>query len=164
MMKPRKPFPNTASANGSIEPRIGKPGTLTVVGLSRQQNLAKRMAIPGQWQQFMTRYEEIDNKAEPIPVSVTTEWMATEFLIPDGFIVSSAGKPAKGLVARSVLRRPTQSSRIPERLRDSQTYAAIWDQWVPQSGKVASDGPFLEKHLPTFNPRPALAASRYGYR
>src|SRR3954464_4399513 len=39
MMKPAS-VANTASANGTLEPRIEKLGALTVVGLSRRQNLA----------------------------------------------------------------------------------------------------------------------------
>ena len=73
MIKPAS-VPNTASATAAIVPRVEKVGALTVVGLSRRQNLANAQAIPGQWQQFMARYEEIDNKAETIPVSVTPTW------------------------------------------------------------------------------------------
>lgn len=157
MMKPAN-VPHTASANGTIEPRIEKLGALTVVGLSRRQNLANAQAIPGQWQQFMTRYEEIDNKAETIPVSVTTDMDGDgNFSYLTGVVVSSAGTPPKGFVAQSipaqtyaVFRHSGHTSEIPK------TYAAIWDQWVPQSGKVVSDGPWLEKHLPTFNPRTGL--------
>ena len=157
MMNPAS-VPNTASARETIEPRIEKLGALKVVGLSRRQNLANAQAIPGQWREFMTRYEEIDNKAETIPVSVTTDMDGEgNFSYLTGVVVSSAGTPPKGLVAQSV---PAQTyavfthsghtSEIPK------TYAAIWDQWVPQSGKVVSDGPWLEKHLPTFNPRTGL--------
>lgn len=157
MMKPAS-VPNTASTKEAIEPRIEKLGALTVVGLSRQQNLANAQAIPGQWQQFMTRYEEIDNKAETIPVSVTTDMDGEgNFSYLTGVVVSSAGTPPKGLVAQSipaqtyaVFAHSGHTSEIPK------TYAAIWDQWVPQSGKVVSDGPWLEKHLPTFNPRTGL--------
>ena len=157
MMKPAS-VPNTVSPREAIEPRIEKLGALIVVGLSRQQNLANAQAIPGQWQQFMIRYEEIDNKAETIPLSVTTDMDGEgNFSYLTGVVVSSAGTPPKGLVAQSV---PAQTyavfthsghtSEIPK------TYAAIWDQWVPQSGKVVSGGPCLEKHLPTFNPRTGL--------
>jgi AraC family transcriptional regulator len=157
MMKPAN-VPDTASANGTLEPRIEKLGALTVVGLSRRQNLANAPAIPGQWQEFMTRYEEIDNKAETIPVSVTTDMDGEgNFLYLTGVVVTSAGTPAKGLVAQSipaqtyaVFRHSGHTSETPK------TYAAIWDQWVPQSGKVVSDGPWLEKHLPTFNTRTGL--------
>jgi AraC family transcriptional regulator len=157
MMKPAD-IPDTASASGPIAPRIEKLGALTVVGLARQQNLANAQAIPGQWQQFMTRYEEIDNKADPIPVSVTTDMDGDgNFSYLTGVIVSSAGSPPKGLVARSVPAQTyavfTHSGHVSE---IGKTYAAIWDQWVPQSGKVVSDGPWLEKHLPTFNPRTGL--------
>ena len=157
MMKPAN-IADTASTKAAIEPRIEKLGALTVVGLSRRQNLANAQAIPGQWQQFMTRYEEIEHKAEPIPVSVTTDMDGDgNFSYLTGVIVSSAGIPPKGLVAQNV---PAQTyavfthaghvSEIPK------TYAAIWDQWIPQSGKVVSDGPWLEKHLPTFNPQTGL--------
>src|SRR4051794_2306982 len=157
MMKPAS-VANTASASQAIEPRIEKLGALTVVGLTRRQNLANAQAIPGQWQQFMTRYEEIDNKAEQIPVSVTTEMdVDGNFSYLTGVVVTSAGAPPKGLVVQNippqtyaVFTHSGHTSEIPK------TYAAIWDQWVPQSGKVVSDGPWLEKHLPSFNPRTGL--------
>jgi AraC family transcriptional regulator len=157
MMKPAS-IANTASANGTIEPRIEKLGSLTVVGLSRRQSLANAQAIPGQWQQFMTMYEEIDNKAETIPVSVTTDMDGDgNFSYLTGVVVTSAGKLPKGLVAQSVPAQTyavfTHSAHVSE---IPKTYAAIWDQWVPQSGMVVSDGPWLEKHLPTFNPRTGL--------
>jgi AraC family transcriptional regulator len=157
MMKPAD-IPDTASASGPIAPRIEKLGPLTVVGLARQQNLANAQEIPGQWQQFMTMSEEIDNKADPIPVSVTTDMDGDgNFSYLTGVIVSSAASPPKGLVARSVPAQTyavfTHSGHVFE---IGKTYAAIWDQWVPQSGKVVSDGPRLEKHLPTFNPRTGL--------
>ena len=157
MMKPVS-IADTASTKETIEPRIEKLGALTVVGLSRRQNLANAQAIPGQWQQFMTRYEEIDNKAETIPVSVTTDMDGEgNFSYLTGVVVSSASTPPKGLVAQSipaqtyaVFTHSGHTSEIPK------TYAAIWDQWIPQSGKLVSDGPWLEKHLPTFNPRTGL--------
>ena len=157
MMKPAS-IANTASPNGTIEPRIEKLGSLTVVGLSRRQSLTNAQAIPGHWQQFMTMYEEIDNKAEPIPVSVTTDMDSDgNFSYLTGVVVTSAGALPKGLVAQSVPAQTyavfTHSTHVSEIPR---TYAAIWDQWVPQSGMVVSDGPWLEKHLPTFNPRTGL--------
>lgn len=157
MMKPAN-IPDTASPRGAIEPRIETLGALTVVGLARQQSLANTPAIPGQWQQFMTRYEEIDDKADPIPVSVTTDMDGEgNFSYLTGVVVTSAGKLPKGLVAQGV---PAQtyavfahSGHVSE---IAKTYVAIWDQWVPRSGKAVSGGPWLEKHLPTFNPRTGL--------
>jgi AraC family transcriptional regulator len=32
-----------------------------------------------------------------------------------------------------------------------QTYAAIWNDWVPESGAAIGDGPSLEQHRPTFD-------------
>jgi AraC family transcriptional regulator len=157
MMEPAS-IPDTAAAKATIAPRIEKLGPLTVAGLARRQNLANTQAIPGQWQQFMTMYEEIENKAEPIPVSVTTDMDGDgNFSYLTGVIVSSACSLPKGLVAQSVPAQTyavfTHSGHVSE---IPKTYAAIWDQWVPQSGKVVSDGPWLEKHLPTFNPRTGL--------
>src|SRR6195952_2048866 len=157
MMKPGS-ISDTASVKAAIEPRIEKQGPLTVVGLSRRQSLANTQAIPGQWREFMTRYEEIDNKAEPIPLSVTNDMDGEgNFSYLTGVVVTSAGTPPKSLVAESV---PAQtyavfahSGHVSE---IAKTYAAIWDQWVPQSGKVVANGPCLEKHLPTFNTRTGL--------
>ena len=157
MMKPASVADST-STNKTLEPRIEKYGPLIVIGLSRQHNLANTQTIPGQWQQFMTRYEEIENKAEEIPISVTTDMDGEgNFSYLTGVVVSSAGAPPKGLAAQKVPAQTyavfTHSGHVSE---IPKTYAAIWDQWVPQSGKVVSDGPWLEKHLPTFNTRTGL--------
>ena len=34
-----------------------------------------------------------------------------------------------------------------------QTYAAIWDEWLPSSGRKPADAPGLQRHNLTFDPR-----------
>jgi AraC family transcriptional regulator len=37
-----------------------------------------------------------------------------------------------------------------------QTYSAIWNEWLPANGRRAADGPTIERHLETFDPRTGL--------
>ena len=133
---------DAAAPRGSVEHRIEKLGRFRGVGLARKQSLSKMEAIPGQWQTFMEMYDQVSNKAEPIPLSVTTDMDADgNFTYLTGVQVFLVDSVPKGLVSQTV---------------PAQTYAAIWDRWVPESGKVVSNGPWLEKHLPSFNPRTGL--------
>ena len=157
MMKPLN-MSDAAAPRGSVEHRIEKLGSFTVVGLVRKQSLSKTEAIPGQWQTFMEMYDQILNKAEPIPLSVTTGMDADgNFTYLTGVQVSSVDSVPKGLVSQTVPAQTyavfTHGAHVSE---IGKTYAAIWDRWVPESGKVVSDGPWLEKHLPSFNPRTGL--------
>ena len=36
------------------------------------------------------------------------------------------------------------------------TYAAIWNHWLPEHDKAASDGASLERHCATFDPATGL--------
>jgi predicted transcriptional regulator YdeE len=82
---------------------IEKLGSLTVVGLARKQSLSKTEGIPGQWQTFMEMYDQISNKVEPIPLSVTTDMDADgNFTYLTGVRVTSAESIPKGLVSQTV--------------------------------------------------------------
>jgi AraC family transcriptional regulator len=157
MMKPAN-ISDGAVSRSAVEHRIEKLGNLTVVGLARMQHLSKTEAIPAQWQEFMQMYEDIEHKAEPIPLSVTTDMDAEgNFTYLTGVHVTAAKNVPKGLVTQTVPAQTyavfTHNSHVSE---IGKTYAAIWDRWMPASGTVVSDGPWVEKHLPTFNPRTGL--------
>jgi len=36
------------------------------------------------------------------------------------------------------------------------TYAAIWNEWLPNHQRVAADGVSLERHLESFDPRTGM--------
>ena len=38
----------------------------------------------------------------------------------------------------------------------SQTYSAIWNEWLPANGRRAANGPTIERHLETFDTRTGL--------
>jgi AraC family transcriptional regulator len=157
MIKPAN-ISDAAATGSAIEHRVEKLGTFAVTGLARTQHLSKTEAIPAQWQDFMRMYESIEHKAEPIPLSVTTDLDAEgNFTYLTGIHVTKARDVPAGLVTQTVPEQTyavfTHNSHVSE---IGKTYAAIWDRWVPANGVVVSDGPWLEKHLPTFNPRTGL--------
>jgi AraC family transcriptional regulator len=139
MMKPLN-MSDAAAPRGSVEHRIEKLGSFTVVGLVRKQSLSKTEAIPGQWQTFMEMYDQILNKAEPIPLSVTTGMDADgNFTYLTCVQVSSVDSVPNGLASQTVPAQTyavfTHGAHVSE---IGKTYAAIWDRWVPESGKVVS--------------------------
>ena len=139
-------------------PRLASHKAFDVIGLAQRQSLSNTQAIPGQWQAFMSRYGDIADKANPIPLSVTTNMDADgTFDYLCGVEVSRRDGVPNGLTVQTV---PAQTYAVFTHTGHvaaiGNTYAAIWDRWLPESGKRVSDGPWLERHLPTFNPQTGL--------
>lgn len=139
-------------------PRIVSGAPMLVVGLSDRHSFETTQNIPGQWQRFMSVYGEIPQKADPIPLGVTTNMDDDgNFEYVCGVEVSEFSANMRGLVQ---LRIPAQTyavfqhrehvSRIPA------TYSAILNDWLPKHNRLAADGPALERHLKTFDPRTGL--------
>lgn len=140
------------------EPRIVDAGAMLVVGLAERQSFASKQNIPAQWQRFMARYAEIDDKVDAIPLGVCTDVDDDgHFNYVCGVEVTRINEAPRGL---TVLRIPSRTyavftheghvSAIVE------TYTAILDHWLPANGRVAADGASLERHRPTFDPRTGL--------
>jgi AraC family transcriptional regulator len=120
------------------QPRMvaGKP--MIVIGLAERQSFETQHNIPGQWQRFMSSYDEIPDKVNPIPLGVSTD------VDHDGNFNYVCG---------------VEVSRVTHRdhvASISATYSAILDHWLPDHGRTAADGACLERHLETFDPRTGL--------
>ena len=131
-------------------------GALLLVGISERTSFgAASKTIPALWQKFVPHYESIADKAQPIPLGVYTGfdedghfdfWCAVEV----SRLIDVPGPLAKLAV-------PKQTYAVfPHRGHVStigETYDAIWNDWLPFSGRTAADGPSLEHADPGFDPR-----------
>jgi AraC family transcriptional regulator len=159
MIDPAK-LSDDSPASDAPAPRIETRSTFTVAGLAQQQSLAGTAAIPGQWQNFMMNYyESVPHKAaNSIPLSVITEMDGDgHFQYLCGVEVAKATDLPRGLIAQTI---PAQTYVVFTHNGHvsaiGKTYEAIWDRWLPESKQVVCEGPWLERHLPTFNPRTGL--------
>jgi AraC family transcriptional regulator len=139
-------------------PRFEAGAAMLFVGLSQRHAFESPQGIPAQWQKFMASYDDIANKAQPIPVGISMDMdddgnfeyvCAAEVLkfsdTPRGLIELRA--PAQNY---AVFRHDGHVSTL------GATYAAIWNQWTPGQNRVVADAPSLERHCETFDPRTGL--------
>jgi AraC family transcriptional regulator len=139
-----------------VPPHYEKVGELKFVGLGERSSYGDTRGIPLQWQRFMSGpYQEIENKTASIPVGVTVpDRDADELTYVCAAEVSRFGAVPEGL-AKLVL-APATYAVFPHdghisTLRD--TFAAIWNDWFAESGRVPAEAPSLERHNPTFDTR-----------
>jgi len=136
-------------------PRFVSSGPLLIVGLPQRHSFETSQDIAGQWQRFMGAYREIGNKAHPIPVGVSTNMDDDgNFEYICGVEVSQFSTVPRGLVQ---LRIPAQTYAVFQHRehisRIGVTYSAILSNWLPSHNCVVAEGPSLERHLETFDPR-----------
>ncbi|HEY1709914.1 MAG TPA: AraC family transcriptional regulator [Rhizomicrobium sp.] len=128
------------------------------VGLGQPIAFSATQAIAALWERFSQRYEEIEPKLDPCPWGVCTN------LDDDGNFeyvcavrVSRFAPLPKGLQKLTVAPRSyavfVHSAHVSTIY---QTYAAIWNNWLPESGRTVADAASLEAHLPAFDPRTGL--------
>ncbi len=139
-------------------PRIVSGAPLLVIGLPQGHSFESTQNIAGQWQRFMALYGEIPNKADPIPLGITMNMDDDgNFEYVCGVEVSDFAANRRGLVqlaipaqTYAVFQHREHVSRIPA------TYSAILGDWFPKHNLLAADGPSLERHLETFDPKTGL--------
>jgi AraC family transcriptional regulator len=156
MIKAMKLFEKTDVA--LPPPRFVSGNPMLVVGLVERHSFGATQGIPGQWQRFMQHYADIPDKVQPIPLGISAnmdddgnfEYMAA-------VEVSKASDLPKGLQQwripaqhYAVFRHDAHVSTI------GQTYSAIFNAWLPAHGRRAANGPTIEHHLETFDPRTGL--------
>jgi AraC family transcriptional regulator len=139
-------------------PRFVSGDPMLVVGLVERHSFGATQGIPGQWQRFMQHYADIPDKVQPIPLGISAnmdddgnfEYMAA-------VEVSKASDLPKGLQQwripaqhYAVFRHDAHVSTI------GRTYSAIFNAWLPAHGRRAANGPTIEHHLETFDPRTGL--------
>jgi AraC family transcriptional regulator len=139
-------------------PRFVSSPPMLAVGIAERYSFGATQGIPGQWQRFMKQYADIPDKAQPIPLGVSANMDDDgNFEYMTAVEVSKASDLPKGF---KQLRIPAQHYAV---FRHSghvstigQTYSAIWNEWLPAHDCKAADGPCLERHLGTFDPRTGL--------
>ena len=139
-------------------PHFVSGDAMLVVGLSERYSFGATQGIPGQWQRFMQHYADIPDKLQPIPLGISAnmdddgnfEYMAAVEVskvsdLPEG--LQQWRIPAQHY---AVFRHDAHASTI------GQTYSSIFNAWLPAHGCRAADGPTIERHLESFDPRTGL--------
>lgn len=140
------------------EPRFVQGQPLLVAGLMQKQSLGETAAIPGQWQRFMmAHYAQIGAPIGcPLSVCANTDGEGNF----DYLTGTEIARPQTLPPELTMMKVPAQSYAV--FLHEGHvsaiggTYAAIWERWLPENRRTTSNGPSLEKHLPTFDPRTGL--------
>jgi len=139
-------------------PRFVASPPMLVVGITERHSFGTTEGIPGQWQRFMKHYDDIPDKAQPIPLGVSDNMDEDgNFEYMTAVEVAKVSDLPKGL---SQLRIPAQQYAV---FRHSghvstlgETYSAIWNDWLPAQDRKAVNAPCLERHLETFDTRTGL--------
>lgn len=135
--------------------RIETCGELKFIGLLEHVPFARLQNIASQWQRFMARYGEIEDKAHPIPAGVSTNLDDEgNFDYACAVQVKRIGAQPEGLAqlivppqTYAVFRHDAHVSEI------GQSFSAIWNDWIPADGKTIADGASIERHMETFDTR-----------
>jgi AraC family transcriptional regulator len=137
------------------EPKIVKGDAMSVAGLAERQAFDAPQKIPAQWQRFIAMYGLIERKTSEIPIGVSCN------LDEDGTFEYVCGvEVARGCDVPKGLKKiaiPAQTYAVFEHLTHvatlGNTYLAIWNSWLTDHNRVAADGPGIERHKKTFDPR-----------
>jgi AraC family transcriptional regulator len=136
------------------EPEIVTDGPLHFVGLSERVSFASApRLVPGLWRRFMPHYESIPDKANPIPVGVTTaldedgnfDYVCAVEVKRFGDVPAPLIKVTVPKQTYAVFRHRGHISTV------NQTFDAIWNDWFSFHDKTTADGASLERANPGFN-------------
>ena len=150
--------PMSAPSRGAVEvnsPRLADGPEIQAVGLQAHYSYDAISGIPGQWQRFMTLAPGIWHRRPGIPIGVASNVDADGgFDYICAAEVSAFSNLPPDCVRVSI---PPHRYAIFEH-RDhisaiQQTYAAIWDEWLPAHQVASADAPSIERHKETFDPR-----------
>jgi AraC family transcriptional regulator len=135
-------------------PRFVDEDRVRIVGLAETCSFDSAVTIPAQWQRFMRQYESISARLERMPVGVSE--MADddgEFRYVCGAEVARFEGTPEGLVELDIAPRQYavfEHHRHVSTIYD--TYAAIWNEALPATGRVVAEAPIIEHHNPAFDP------------
>jgi AraC family transcriptional regulator len=127
--------PLSAPSRDTVEvnsPRLVSEPEILAVGLQAHYSYDATAGIPGQWQRFMTLAAAIPHR-RPVTAFSTTPPDCVRVAIP----------PHR----YAIFEHRGHVSTI------QQTYAAIWDEWLPTHQLASADAPGIERHKDTFDPR-----------
>jgi AraC family transcriptional regulator len=137
------------------DPEIVKSDAMTVVGLAERHAFDAPYKIPAQWQRFMGMYGLIERKVAEIPVGVSCNLDDDgTFEYVCGVEVARGSEAPKGMEKVAI---PAQTYAVFQHLTHvaglGNTYLAIWNSWLTDHNRIAADGPSIERHKKTFDPR-----------
>jgi AraC family transcriptional regulator len=137
------------------EPRIEKLGEQLFAGLPEMVTYGNTQTIAGQWARFMSGpYGEIENKTPSIPVGIALESTddGVRYVCAAG--VTRFGKISDGLIKVTLVPQTYLVFAHNDHITTlRQTYEAIWNEWIPASGKTVAEAPSLDRHNETFDTR-----------
>ena len=113
--------------------------------------------IPSQWRRFMADfYPRIEHKSQSIPVGIMTSGAEadSDLCYTCAVEVSRFNTTPEGLVTLAV--KPASYVVFPHNRHITeltQTYTAIWNDWLPASGRKPAEAPSFEKPNATFDTR-----------
>lgn len=143
------------SPGDPVAPRCERAGEFRFVGLSERRSYGAAEQIPAQWQRFMSNfYSGIDYRIGTIPVGISTSGADGQLVYVCAAEVDRFGEIPEGLVkvtlAPACYAVFAHDGHVNTLRR---TYAAIWNDWFPASGKKPAEAPSIERHNRTFDPR-----------
>jgi AraC family transcriptional regulator len=136
-------------------PRFHNAESIRALGLRERRSFGELRAIADQWRRFGPEIDAIRNKAHPIPIGVLMQ-IDDEgaFDYACAVEVSDFSDAPRDLAQ---LRIPGQRYVIFHHAGHvsglGAAYRAILDDWLPTAGLTLAEGPSLERHMPTFDPR-----------
>ncbi len=146
-------------AENLSEPEVVRSDALCLAGLSKEYSAAENAEIPGQWQEFAPKLQQL---ADETGVIHGTETFGVYSHTDDGsnysylcaVQVSDLESISDDLTQ---LRIPPRSYAVfSHSAHISQvraTHAAIWSHGLPTLGRRALNAPFFERYSSSFNPR-----------
>jgi AraC family transcriptional regulator len=136
-------------------PRFHDHETILALGLRERRSFGELRVIADQWRRFAPEIGAIRNKAQPIPIGVLLQIDDEGAFDYACAVEVSDFSDAPADLAQ--LRIPGQRYVIfPHAGHVSGlggAYRAILDNWLPTAGLTLAEGPSLERHMPTFDPR-----------
>lgn len=136
-------------------PRLISAQEIRIVGLAAHYSYDATASIPGQWQRFMSVVSGIPDRRPGIPIGVVTnvdadgsfDYMCAAEVSAFSTMPPSCARLSIPAHRYAVFEHRGHISTI------QQTYATIWDEWLPAHQLASSDAPSLERHKETFDPR-----------
>ena len=135
------------------EPEIVARGPMFFMGLVERQAFEAAHRIPAQWHKFMTMYDLIEKKKNPIPAGLSFN-LDDDGTFDYGCVVEVSRDSETPAGLQHIL-VPAQTYAVFQHRSHvstiGNTYLTIWNSWLTDHHRVAADGPSLERHKETFD-------------
>ena len=137
------------------EPRVETLGEQLFVGLPELVTYGNTQTVAGQWQRFMSGpYGAIENKTPSIPVGIALESDDDGIRYVCAAEVTRFGKIPEGLIKVTLAPQTYLVFAHNDHISTLRhTYDAIWNEWMPASGRTVAEAPSLDRHNQTFDTR-----------